>query len=169
MNKQSFVIRSAQVANRAARATTAAACAAGVAAVAVAPATASQRSARAARTIALNETGRLRLTSKHGFTLNEEGSAVGVIRGKIYIHLKIVSTNRVTAEVSIYPNGGSLTGSASASYHVVGGTARFTGTMSIARGTGSYRTARGAGLGFSGTIARLNDAVTVDLTGNLSV
>jgi hypothetical protein len=125
--------------------------------------------AHAARTVTLNETGRLHLTSKRGFTLNEEGSASGTIRGKIYLHLKIASTNSVTAEVSIYPTGGSLTGNASASYHVDGATASFSGTMSIARGTGSYRNARGSGLGFNGTVARSSDAVTVHLTGRLSV
>jgi hypothetical protein len=125
--------------------------------------------AQSARTISLNESGSLHLTSKRGFTLNEEGSATGTIRGKIYLHLTVASTNRVTAEVSIYPRGGSLTGKAAASYHVAGATASFSGTMSIARGTGSYRHARGVGLGFNGTISRSNDAVRVHLTGKLSV
>jgi hypothetical protein len=122
----------------------------------------------ATRSMSLNETGRLHLTSKHGFTLNEEGSATGTIRGKIYLHLRIVSTNRVRAEVSIYPSGGSLTGYAAAAYHVVGATASFSGSMSIARGTGRYRRAHASGLGFKGTIRRSNDAVTVSLTGNMS-
>jgi hypothetical protein len=130
---------------------------------------ASDPRAHAARTLTLNETGRLRLTSKRGFTLNEEGTASGTIRGKIYLHLTITSTNRVTAEANIYPSRGSLTGHATASYHVAGATASFSGTMSIARGTGAYRKARGSGLGFSGTIARANDAVTVHLSGPLSV
>ena len=129
---------------------------------------ASGHSTRVARTISLNETGRLHLTSNHGFTLNEQGSASGTIRGKIYLHLRISSTNHVTAEVNIYLSGGSLTGYASANYHVAGATASFSGTMSIARGTGGYRNARGSGLGFNGTIARSNDAVTVRLTGRMS-
>jgi hypothetical protein len=123
-----------------------------------------------ARTIVLNESGRLHLTSKHGFTLNEEGSATGTIRGRIYLHLKIVSTNRVTAEVNIYPSsGGSLTGYATARYGVAGGTATFSGSMSIARGSGRYRSAHGSGLGFKGTIGRSTDAVIVYLTGQMSV
>lgn len=126
-------------------------------------------SGRAARTISLNETGRLHLTSKKGFTLNEVGAATGTIKGKIYLHLKIVSTKHVTAEVNIYPSGGSLTGSASAGYQVRGGTASFDGTMSVTHGSGSYRSARASGLGFAGTISRDNDAVTVHLTGSLSV
>jgi hypothetical protein len=124
--------------------------------------------AHAARTISLNDSGRLRLTSHHGFTLNEEGSASGTIAGKIYIHLKVVSTNRVTAEISIYPNGGSVTGFATASYHPSGAVATFDGTMTVERGTGSYKGADGSGLSFSGTIQRSNDAVNVRVSGRMS-
>lgn len=122
----------------------------------------------AARTITLHEAGSLHRTSSSGLKLNEQGSASGTIRGKIYIHLDVVSPNRVTAEVNIYPNGGSLTGSGSANYHVNGGTASFSGKMSIKRGTGSYNGAHGSGLNFSGTIQRLSGAVTVHLSGSMS-
>jgi hypothetical protein len=122
----------------------------------------------AARTFSLNDTGRLHLTSHHGFTLNEQGSASGTISGTIYIHLHVVSTNHVSAEVNIYPSGGSLTGYASASYHPSGGLASFNGTMSIARGTGRYSHAHGSGLSFTGTIQRSNDAVTVRVNGRMS-
>jgi hypothetical protein len=125
--------------------------------------------ASSARTVSLNEAGRLRLTSRHGFTLNEKGSASGTIRGTIYLHLTVVATNRVTAEVNIYPTSGSLTGKANASYHVVGSTATFSGTMSIARGTGRYSRASGSGLRFHGSIQRSNDAVTVYLSGRMFV
>jgi hypothetical protein len=124
--------------------------------------------AHIARTISLNESGRLHLTSKHGFTLNETGSASGTIGGTIYLHLNVVAVNRVTAEVNIYPHGGSVTGHANASYHVAGSTASFSGTMSISRGTGSYNGAHASGLRFSGTVARSNDAVTVHLSGEMS-
>jgi hypothetical protein len=122
----------------------------------------------AASTITLNETGKLHRTSSSGLKLNEQGTASGTIKGKIYIHLDVVSPNRVTAEVNIYPNGGSLTGSGSANYHVNGGTASFSGKMSIKRGTGSYANAHGSGLSFSGTIQRLSGAVTVHLSGSMS-
>jgi hypothetical protein len=124
--------------------------------------------ARAARTFTLSENGHLRLTGHHGFTLNEQGSATGTIAGTIYIHLDVVSTNRVTAEVNIYPAGGSLTGYASASYHPSGGVATFSGTLSIARGTGRYSHARGNGLSFTGTIRRADDAVTAHVNGQMS-
>jgi hypothetical protein len=124
--------------------------------------------ATAAKTISLNETGQLHRTSHAGLKLNEQGSASGTIKGTIYIHLDVVSPNRVTAEVNIYPSGGSLTGSGSANYRVNGGTASFSGTMSIDRGSGTYAHAHGSGLSFSGTIQRLSGAVTVHVNGNIS-
>jgi hypothetical protein len=124
--------------------------------------------AHAARTFSLSETGHLHLTSHHGFTINEKGSASGTISGTIYIHLNVVSTNRVTAEVNIYPSGGSLTGHASASYHPTGAVASFNGTMNVTRGTGRYSHAHGSGLSFTGTIQRSNDAVTVHVNGRMS-
>jgi hypothetical protein len=125
-------------------------------------------SAHAARTISLNESGRLHLTSKHGFTLNEAGSASGTIGGTIYIHLNVVAINRVTAEVNIYPRGGSISGYAKADYRVAGATASFSGSMSVSRGSGSFGHAHASGLSFSGTVKRSNDAVTVHLSGALS-
>ena len=124
--------------------------------------------AAAARTVSLNESGNLHKTSKHGFTLNEQGSASGTIRGTIFIHLNLSSPTRVSAEVNIYPSGGSLTGLGSASYHVVGSYASFSGSLSISRGTGTYARARASGLSFTGTVQRRNDAVTVRLSGPLS-
>lgn len=121
--------------------------------------------AHSAKVISLNETGSLHLTSKNGFTLNERGLASGTVGGTIYVHLSIVSSSRVTAELNIYPHGGSLTAQGSASYHKESTLARFSGTMSIERGTGSYAQAHGSGLSFSGTIQRSNDAVTVHVAG----
>lgn len=118
-----------------------------------------------ARTISLNESGDLRLTSRHGFTLNERGAGSGTISGTIYVHLKIVSTSRVTAEVNIYPKGGSISGYGSASYRREGAIGRFSGSFAIKRGTGSYNHAQGSGLSFSGTIQRSNYAVTVHVRG----
>ena len=78
------------------------------------------------------------------------------------------STNRVTAEVNIYPSNGSLTGYGTANYRAEGGKATFRGTLSISRGSGSYAGAHASGLSFSGTIQRVNDATTVHLSGPLS-
>jgi hypothetical protein len=125
-------------------------------------------SAHATRTISLNETGKLHLVSKHGFTLNEQGKASGTVKGTISVRLKIVSTSRVTAEVTITPSSGSISGNGTASYHKGQTDAGFSGSLSINRGTGSYAHARGSGLSFSGTIARSNDAITVRVSGRLS-
>jgi hypothetical protein len=125
-------------------------------------------SARAARIFSLNESGRLHLTSKHGFTLNEQGSGSGTIAGTIYVHLTIVSTSRVTAEVNIYPGGSSISGVASASYHRGTTSGSFSGSLSITRGTGRYDRAHGSGLRFTGTIQRSNDAITVHVSGRVS-
>ena len=122
--------------------------------------------ASGARVLSLDENGSLHLTSKNGFTLNEQGLASGTVRGKIYVHLSIVSSRRVTAELNIYPSGGSITAQGSASYHKERTRASFSGSISIERGTGSYAHARGSGLSFSGTIARSNDAVTVHVAGH---
>jgi hypothetical protein len=124
--------------------------------------------ALAARTISLNESARLHLTSRHGFTLDEQGTASGSVAGPMYVHLTIVSTSRVVAEVNFYPRGGSISGAATASYRRGSSTASFAGTLSIARGTGSYAHAHGAGLSFSGTIRRTDEAIAVQVRGTAS-
>jgi hypothetical protein len=121
-----------------------------------------------ARTVSLDENGDLHLTSKQGFTLNEQGPASGTITGTIHVHLKIVSSGSVTAEVSIYPRGGSISGIGTASYKRGTTTASFSGTLSISHGTGSYANAHGSGLSFSGTIQRSNDAIAAHVNGRFS-
>lgn len=124
--------------------------------------------ARTARVLVLNESASLHLTSKHGFTLNEQGSASGTVRGPIYVHLKIVSSRRVTAEVNVYSGNGSISCSGTASYERHHSNATFSGTIAIRRGTGAYSHAHGSSLSFSGTIQRSNDAVTVRVSGRAS-
>jgi len=127
--------------------------------------------ARSARTESITESAHLRLTSKQGFTLNEQGAATGTIAGVIYIHLHIANNHGdVSAEVNIYPHGGgSLSGQGTASYSVDGPVASFSGKLSITRGSGKYAGAHASGLHFDGSIERRDDAVTVRLSGSLSV
>lgn len=129
---------------------------------------ASGATAHAARTITLNDSGRLHLTSHHTTHLNFQGTASGTIRGTIYIHLNVTSQNRVSAEVSIYPSNGSLTGVSRANYRANGGQASFSGTLSISRGSGAYAHAHASRLSFNGTIQRSDDATTVHVSGPLS-
>ncbi len=124
--------------------------------------------AKTARTVSLRETGNLRLTSKHGFTLDEQGSASGTLSGTIHVRLTIVSSNRVKAEVSISRSGGSISGEATANYRKSGGSASFSGSLSVSGGTGSYSHAHGSGLSFSGTIQNSTDAIAVHLSGPIS-
>jgi hypothetical protein len=125
-------------------------------------------SAVAASTFFLNETGRLHLTSKHEFTLNEQGSGSGTITGTIYVHLTVVSTSRVSAEVNVYSSGSSITGRASAGYERGHTQGSFSGSLSIVRGTGRYDRAHGSGLSFTGTIQRSGDAIAVEVRGPVS-
>ena len=124
--------------------------------------------ARAARTVSVNEVGQLHLISKHGYTLNERGTASGTIKGTISVQLKIASTSRVTAEVTIYPAGSSIAGHGTASYHKGTTTASFAGSLTVEHGSGSYAHAQGSGLSFSGTIAESNDAITVHVSGRFT-
>jgi hypothetical protein len=129
---------------------------------------ASGSTAGAARTITLNDTAHLHRTSSHGFNLYESGTAGGSLSGSLTLHLDVISTNRVTAGLTVSPHGGSMTGTASGSYRNNGATASFSGTLNITSGTGSYAHAHGSGLSFSGTIQRSNDAVTVHVSGHIS-
>jgi hypothetical protein len=141
--------------------------AAGTLAVACTP-VASGATAAAARTVTLNDTGHLRETSHKGFYLNYSGTATGTIAGTLYLHLHVTSTNRVTAELSVYPRGGSVTGNASGRYRSNGGTASFSGSLSVTRGTGGYSGAHGSGISFSGTIQRSNGSVVVRVNGRFT-
>jgi hypothetical protein len=129
-------------------------------------------SAHQASTYSISESAHLHKTSGHGITinqvLNEEGHTSGTISGRIYIHLRVVAVNRVSAEVNIYPSGGSITGKASASFRSSGAVASFHGALTVVRGSGRYNHAHGSGLAFSGTIQRVNDAVSVHLSGRFS-
>lgn len=124
--------------------------------------------AQAARTVSLNEQGQLHLTSKHGFTLDEEGPASGTVSGTLTVQLQIVSTSHVTAQLSLTTHAGSITGTASASYHRGSTYATFSGKLSINHGTGSYADAHGSDLQFSGTIQRKNDAIDTHVGGTVS-
>jgi hypothetical protein len=124
--------------------------------------------ATAARTLDLNDSASLHLENKHGLVLKEGGNAKGNLGGPLYLQLDVTSTRSVTAQVQVYPKGGSVGGDAKASYHVAGSTATFSGTMTVTKGSGTYSKAKASALSFSGTIQRSDDAVTVHVSGNMS-
>jgi hypothetical protein len=124
--------------------------------------------ATAARSLNLNDTAKLHLTDKHALVLKESGTARGSLGGQLFLQLKVTGQHNVTAQLQVYPKGGSLSGNAVANYRVTGSTASFAGAISITKGSGAYSKAKGSGLSFSGTIQRSNDAVTVHVSGKLS-
>lgn len=130
--------------------------------------TSSASFALGARTISLQESGHLHATYKHEYTLYEQGAASGTFTGTLSVRMTIASTSRATAQVKIARSGGSISGNATAAYRRSGGTASFSGTLTVTGGTGSYTHVHGSGLRFSGTIAQSNDAITVHMSGTLS-
>ena len=124
--------------------------------------------ARIARSVNLNDSASLHLENKHGIELKEGGTAKGNLPGPLYLQLKVTSTRGVSAKVEVYPGKSSISGSATASYHVSGSTAAFSGTMEVTKGSGTYSKAKASALKFSGTIQRSNDAVTVHVSGPMS-
>lgn len=141
---------------------------AAAAALAAGTAGAAGPSAHAARTMSIKESGSLHYSNKHGSEVKESGYAKGTLSGPIYIQLRLTSTKSVSAGVQVYPGGGSIHGSASASYSNHGSYASFSGRMSITGGSGRYSKAHASGLSFSGTINRSNSAVSVHVSGRLS-
>jgi hypothetical protein len=127
-----------------------------------------RQAAHTSRTLTLNETGHLKLTSRHGLTLVERGSASGTYSATVEVHLTLVSSTRATAQITVSRSGGSITGSGSAAYHNGHSEATFSGAISISHGTGSYSHAHGSGMHISGTLQRSNDAITVHLSGSVS-
>lgn len=123
--------------------------------------------ARAARTIHIQEHGRLKFTSERGATLIERGVAYGTYTATMIVDLTIHSKS-VSATVTIYPHGGTITGSANASYKIVKNLGYFGGTLNLGRGTGKYSHIAEVGhkpFGISGVINRENFEAEVKADG----
>jgi hypothetical protein len=133
------------------------------------PSNSSAARARAARTVVLKDKARLHLIKGHGLRLYEKGFATGTVKGTLYLKITVTSTNRATAQVSIYPAGGSLTGTGTAKYQVRGAVASFSGSLLIKHGSGRYSHTRGSRVSFSGKIKRVSEAITVSVSGKLTV
>lgn len=141
----------------------------GAAAVGTGAAGAAGPSAKAARTLNLSDSANLRLNNHKGVELKESGTAHGNLPGSIYIQLRLASSKSVTAKIQVYPSGGSITASASATYRVVtSSSASFSGSLNITGGSGRYSKAKGSGLSFTGTVHRPSDSVSVHVSGKMS-
>jgi hypothetical protein len=126
--------------------------------------------ARAARNVSLTERARLRFFSERGATLIERGTAYGTYNAPVVADLTIHSKS-VTATVTIYPRGGSITGSANANYKIVKNLGYFGGTFNLGHGSGRYRHVSEVGhkpLGISGIINRYNFEVEVKANGEIA-
>jgi len=78
----------------------------------------------------------------------------------------------VTAVVTIYPRGGSISGVANANYVVKGSLGYFGGTFTLRRGTGRYShisEVNGKPLGISGSIDRYSFAMEVKAHGDVNL
>ncbi len=124
--------------------------------------------AREAKKMQLNESAQLKFTREDGSALVEYGQAAGTYNAPVNTILTI-HPNSVTATVTIFPKGGSITGTAQANYIVKGSTGYFGGTFTITHGTGTYRHVSGRGLGISGTINRESFAMTVKAHGEINL
>ena len=125
--------------------------------------------AKAARALNLSDRANLVQNNKKGTELKESGTAKGNLPGKIYIQLRLASQRTVTAKIQVYPSGGSLSASASATYRVVtSSSASFSGTLNITGGSGRFSKAKGAKLSFSGAVHRPSNSVSVRVTGTMS-
>jgi hypothetical protein len=122
--------------------------------------------ARVAKTISLVETAQLKLAHESGSDLLEYGHATGTYNAPVVATLTIHPTY-VTAVVTIFPRGGSVTGSARANYVVKNSTGYYGGSFTIIHGTGTFKHASGNALGISGTIDRYTFAVTVKAHGQV--
>jgi hypothetical protein len=122
--------------------------------------------ATATKVVSLVETAQLKFSHENGAALVEHGYAAGTYNAPVTAIMTIHPTY-VTAVVTIFPRGGSLTGSARANYIVKNSTGYYGGNFAITHGTGSFRHVSGKALGISGTINRYTFDMTVKAHGQV--
>jgi hypothetical protein len=121
-----------------------------------------------AKRIDLIENANLKLISEEGSALVEHGQSAGTYNAPVTATFTI-HPKAVTATVTVYPHGGSITGVAQTNYVVQNSIGYFGGTFTITHGTGSFRDASGKSLGISGTINRYSFAITVKAHGEVNL
>jgi hypothetical protein len=121
--------------------------------------------AHMARSLNGIDTGHLHLVRASGSRLFEEGSASGVLRGGMRVHMEIGATFR--GSFTIYARGGSVSGSGSAVPHGSGRYESFAGSFVATHGTGRYRHVSGRG-GLYGTFDRRTYNIVFQTLGKLS-
>ena len=123
-----------------------------------------------ARMVYLIEKGRLKLSTEKGATVTEHGEATGTYHAPI-LAVFTMRPHSVIAHVTIYPAGGSITGSANANYKIIGNLGYFGGTLTLGQCTGKYAHVtemHHKPLGISGIINRYNFEIEVKANGQAS-
>jgi hypothetical protein len=123
--------------------------------------------ARAAHTISAKDEAALHYVRHRSSEsrLFEEGTAHGTLPGIVRAECHLGAT--ISANVTIYTQGGTIHGHGSAAPHASGIYESFAGTLVITGGTGRYAHARGHA-GLYGLFNRRTYALTVQTTGSLS-
>lgn len=123
--------------------------------------------ARAARLLTVTDAAHLTLVSANGNTLVEKGSASGTMPGTVEVSLTL-SGHTATSTFTIRTRGGTISGRGVGKLKTgVGGYDSFGGSVTVVRGSGRFRRAHGTA-GLYGSIYRVTDALSVQVTGKLS-
>lgn len=120
----------------------------------------------AARTLRVKDSAKLHLLSADGNTLVEQGRATGNLPGTVKVTLTLRS-HTATSTFTLDVKGGSISGSGAGGLKAGRqGHDSFGGKLTVRRGSGRYRGAHGVG-GLYGSVYRVNDAMSVQVTGTL--
>lgn len=132
----------------------------------IAVASGSAAGAHAARTQQITDYARLSLVSADGNTLVERGRVSGNLPGTVEVSLTL-SNGTASSSFTIRTRGGTISGHGQGKLKTGrAGYDSFGGWVIVARGTGRFRGATGKG-GMYGSIYRVNDALSVEVTGRL--
>jgi hypothetical protein len=122
--------------------------------------------AHAARTLTVTDAARLRLARANGNTLYERGRATGTLPGTVEVSLTLRG-RAANSSFAIRTSRGTISGHGQGTLKTgKGGYASFGGWLVVTRGTGRFRGASGKG-GLYGSIYRVTDAMSVQVTGTL--
>lgn len=122
--------------------------------------------AHPARMQQITDYARLSLVSADGNTLVERGRASGNLPGTVEVSLTL-SNGTATSSFTIHTRGGTVSGHGRGKLKTGrAGYDSFGGWVAVVRGTGRFRGATGKG-GLYGSIYRVNDALSVQVTGRL--
>lgn len=124
--------------------------------------------ATAARSLTVKETAQLYQVGRHGAQHEEQGQGAGTFPYPLTVTYTAGFT-QATVSFVVHGKGGAMYGQGTPSYHVEGATAYFNGSLSVTRGTGRYAHASATRLLLRGTLNRHNFALSIKVTGQMSL